>query len=216
MPATTPRRPSPARSRAAAPVLSVLALCLVAAGCGKADTAPEDLTTSGTSAASTQPTEAAVVPKGATVVKGTGYSFAMPQGWTNLTKTVRKTQPSVDVAVGSKLQTKGFTNNLNVVVTKTSGTSPEELKVIADEIKGALSDSAPDYRVQPPTRVAGLTTVHLSGERTAGEQTYWLEQYVVLGEKNAQVVSFSVSLDYPVAKRRQLIESVLKSWSIRA
>ncbi len=195
-------------------MLSVLALCLVASGCGKADTTSKDLTERRTPAANIQPTQEAVIPKGAKVIKGRGYSFAMPKGWTNLTKSVRKTQPSVDVAVGSRLQTKGFTNNMNVVVTRTSGTSPEELKVIADEIKGALADSAPNYRVQPPTSVAGLTTVHLSGERRAGKQSYWLEQFVVLGEKNAQVVSFSVSRDYPVAMRTKLIDSVLKSWSI--
>lgn len=203
--------PRTTRSASAAWVGLALAVTLVLSGCGHTTSSNRDPSSRETPAANTVPTPTAVVPKGAKVIKGTGYSFAMPKGWTDLTKSVRRRQPSVDVAVGSSVQTKGFPNNMNVVLIRTSGTSPKDLQV--DRIKRALADSAPGYQVRPDTTVAGMTTVHLSGRRTAGKQTYWLEQFVILGTKSTQVVSFSVSLAYPLAKRTELIDSVLKSWS---
>ena len=126
---------------------------------------------------------------------------------------MKASQPAIDVAVGDWRQHDGFTNNLNVVVTPTQGAVEDSLGKVARQIKASLTKAAPNYQIRKPTSVAGLPAAHLSGIYRAGRQRYWLEQYVVIGEQQTQVISFSVSLDYPRAQRTKLIGDTLASWA---
>lgn len=210
----------PVRRRFSAAVLTA-ALVAGAAGCGadapdKAGGEPSsspERTASETPSATPSPSYRPVRPKGAKVIRGTGYSFALPKGWVNLTRQMRADQPSIDVAVGAELQTDGFANNLSVTVAPTGAAVPESIDDIAAQILRELRPKAPKMRVRPDTTVAGLPAAKLSGTYNAGKQRYWLEQYVVVGPKRSHVISFSITPTTARKQRNALIDSVLRSWS---
>lgn len=198
----------------------VLAITLALAGCG--GDAPTAESTGGDSASATaspsgSPTDAAsgpVRPEGAKIVEGTGYSFALPRGWADLTRKMRRDQPSLDVAVGSTVQSDGFASNLAVTVTPTGETGSDAIDDVAEQVLARVRENAPQYRIHPHTTVAGVPAAHLSGMYNPGNQRYWLEQFVVVGSEQTIVISFSLPPRSSAEERARLIDSVLKSWMI--
>lgn len=205
-------------------VALVTSACLALTGCGSGDSAASDDASTDPAGASTAaaspsstPTTAApkpVRPKGAKVIRGTGYSFAMPKGWVNLTRAMRKDQPTVDAAVGNRVQNDGFADNLVVTLTPTGEANTDTIDEVAKQVLEAVRKNAPKYAIRPPASVAGVPAAHLSGLYSKGRQRYWLEQFVVVGAEQTMVIAFSISPSTPKKARDRLIRTVLRSWAV--
>ena len=200
-----------------------LGLTLALTACGSDAPEPVAAGTNSTSpspATSSTPTQSApkpVRPKGAELVTGSGYSFALPKGWVDLTRKMRRDQPSLDVAVGSSVQTDGFASNLAVYVTQSGETGTDTIDDVADQILARVRERAPKFRILPHTEVGGLPAARLAGMyQPAKNQRYWLEQFVVVGQEQTTVISFSLAPTSSAKERAALIDSVLKSWMIES
>jgi hypothetical protein len=138
----------------------------------------------------------------------------MPKGWVNLTRKMRKDQPSLDVAVGNEIRTDGFTDNLTVTLTPTGAADARSIDEVAEQILAAVRDRAPTYAIRPNTSVAGVPAAHLSGMYADGKRRHWLEQFVVVGNEQTMVISFSLAPGSTDKERTRLINRVLKSWQV--
>lgn len=168
------------------------------------------------SAAPSSPTAKPQRPKNAKIIEGQGYSFALPKGWVDLTRTMRTERPTLDVAVGAATQTDGFASNLVVDVTPIGEENTDTIDDVAEQILQSVQKRAPNYAIRPHASVGGLSAAHLSGKYTASKQPFWLEQFVVIGSSQTIVISFSLAPGSTAKERRRLIDTVLGSWMIES
>lgn len=144
---------------------------------------------------------------------GRGYSFRLPRGWRDVTRTVDH-RGGVDRAAGARVADHGFNSNVNVVVTR-GALTPAQIAQVTRSIEQRIRRTAPSYAVRRPVLVAGEHAGHLAGLRSRAEPPYWLEQYVLSHRRRAYVVSFSFSPHVPAAERHHVIGAVLASWTWR-
>jgi hypothetical protein len=151
------------------------------------------------------PTEA---PASGRRISGDGYSYAVPDGWQNISAAMKKTQPMLNTAAGEPLSdVEGIRDNMNVVLipgltlAAYEAAAPGELKFMVD-----------DLTILPRTTVADEASAHVGGVATTGGVTFWFEQYAVEHDGRLFSVSFAVDQDSPEAERRAQIDSVLTSW----
>ena len=210
--------------------VSVLALVTLAGCGGKAATSdaakttptPSSSSSSASASSSSTPTPTPKVSPASTAkpptgprIKGTGYSFAVPTGWRDLTARLRSSHLGVDRAAGSPNPVAGFADNVNVVLTGPSPAGRTALDLAARQIQTALKPSAPHYAVLAQTTIAGSPAAHLAGFRTQGRTRYWLEQFVVVRPAHGYVISFSFSPQEKPAQRSPVIASILAGWRWR-
>ncbi len=189
----------------------------VAAGCGSGPG-----TGSGTRRASSPPTASPEVahpgrpvtaaPANGQVLHGSGYRVQVPANWHQVTH--RRLSNGVDRAAGAALPVHGFASNLSVVVTP-DGFAVPELAAVTRRIRARMGRAGPQVSILPQAQIAGMPAGHLAGLRKKSGTTYWLDQYVVAHGGHGYVVSFAFSPSVRPAKRKQLIASVLGTWTWR-
>lgn len=188
---------SPARFAA---VLAVLAILVAGCGGSSSDDKPTDKSTS-----------SSATPADGKTISGTGYSFAVPDGW--------DTPPSAATSgfdfdsLAADLGDKdGFADNVNVIQQ-----DPSPVKEITDEADQQLADvlknsNAKGVKVQERTKIDGAEAIHISSQQTLNGKKNLTEQYYVIHAGALNVVTFSYSPDVSQGDRDDLAASVLTTW----
>lgn len=156
----------------------------------------------------TVPTEIAAVPATGQTISGTGYSFAVPEGWSSPPGI---TVPEADLAIGNPTDTDGFTDNIVVVLAPAEELTPDWIESRGVE---ALEDgAATKVEVRNRVMIGGSESPHLAAIFSNDDTEYQVEQFYVRNDVQLYVVTFSFSLAVPEADRDSLAESVLASWA---
>ncbi|MFE1645979.1 hypothetical protein [Microbacterium sp. P01] len=186
----------PRISRAAV-VLLIASLALT--GCASA---------SSTDSSESSAPEVTTAPASGTTITGTGYSFAVPEGW----DIPEGEKPAgVDSLAADLTDTDGFADNVNVVLSPAGEVTPEQVETQGvSELEDA---GAADVTVQDRVTVAGSESAHLSASLAASGTDYQIEQYYVSQDGQTYVVTFSFSPTVGDADRTDLSESVLAGWT---
>jgi len=199
------------RRVAALAIVSTLTL----AGCGGAgddltdDDAPATDTTSSATEAPDDEDDAAddtEVPDGDTI-EGTGYTFAVPEGW----RSGKAPSAAIDVAVGDAEDDDGFADNINVIrLDPAPLQDPDPLEdALVKELEGVGSQN---ITVRDRLEVDGAPAVHIASALTQQGTTYQAEQYNPIKDGVSYVITFSFSDTVSEDDRDDLAESVLASW----
>ena len=151
------------------------------------------------------PTEA---PASGLTISGNGYTYAVPDGWQDISTAMKKSQPMLNTAAGEPLSgMEGIRDNMNVVLIP--GLDIEAYEAAAP---GELKFMVKDLTILPRTTVAEEDSAHVGGVATTGGVSFWFEQYAVEHDGQLYSVSFAVDKDRPEAERRAQIDSILTSW----
>lgn len=129
------------------------------------------------------------------LVKGSGYTLHAPDGWKDITSTVKSQQSSVDKAFSSTEATDGFRPNLNVIVTEDAAKGePTEAdfdkgeKELTSQLESA---GAKNVHVQPRVELGDTTAIHVSANAAANGVSYLTDQYITIHDGNAYTLTFS-------------------------
>lgn len=182
--------------------LSSLALvaALTLAGCGSTPAAEGPASEPAASAP-------AVEPASGDTISGTGYSFAVPEGWGDPGE-VPGIEP--DAFAADLTDDDGFADNVNVIV---SPAGKVELDQVESAGPGELEGGgATDVTVEPRVTVAGAEAAHISATLASGGTEYLIEQYY-LNDDSTYIVTFSFSPDVSDADRADVTDAVLASWA---
>ena len=149
----------------------------------------------------------AAAPATGSVVMGSGYSFAVPEGWT---VPEEPPLPELDSMALNPGDTDGFSDNVNVVLSPMKWITPGHIESM---VVGELERSgARDVRTRTRLMIAGAASAHLSAVLSSEGVDYVVEQYFVCTDEQTFVVTFSFSTTVPELDRDILSESVLASW----
>lgn len=199
-------------------VLTVAAVFTLA-GCSSAIPADTD-TDAGASAeasteasASTEETESAEPDADAAageVFTGQGYSFSVPEGWGDPGQDLLGT--GIDTYAADLVDIEdGFADNINVLLSP-AGHIPNaglEAAAIAElETAGATNVSAGE-----PADVDGAEAIHVSATFEQDGVTYLIDQFYPSTDTQTYVVTFSFSPEATDARRSEVIDSILASWT---
>lgn len=182
---------------------------LVLAGCGGGNTsdnsADKATTAKKTSAAPTAPS---VKPADGITLRTSDFSYRVPRGW----KDIGELLPSAVSVAGDATDTSdGFTDNINVMrIEPAPVTDPGELENASiRELKGI---QAKDLLVLDRQEVDGSTAIHVLAGVSQRGTDYTVEQFNIIHEGVAYVVTFSFSPDVTKDARTELSQSVLTTW----
>lgn len=191
------------RRATALALVSTLALT----GCGDSDddTPAADATSSTTTDASTD------APTDSSTIKGTGYTYTVPDGW-GVPKQKIDGAEQIDSFAGDLNDKDGFTDNVNVIrIEPAPVTDADALETaFVKELEGAGSK---DVTVRDRTDIDGDQAVHVASNRDQAGKTYLAEQYDVIHDGASYVITFSFSDTVSEADRDDLAASVLTSWA---
>lgn len=148
-----------------------------------------------------------VAPATGEVITGTGYTFAVPEGWGD-PGPVEGFDP--DSLAADLTDADGFTDNVNVILSPAGRITPDQVET--DGLKELEGAGATDLTVEPRVTVAGSESAHLSGSLAAGATEYAVEQFYVSDADQTYVVTFSFSSDVSKDARDALSGAVLASW----
>lgn len=214
------RLPVPARRRAGTALVALAVLTVV--GCGSTDEGDEASSSESTSEATSEPSEAtesvepsddassasAAVPDGA--VAGDGYTLAVPEGWTDLSKRAEDVPElaQADLAYGDTTEQK-FASNLNTIVTPAGGETVDDPGVrqrLADQVEQAIN-----VRPKP------VADLEFDGEKAIGQTATvrspaaTLIQYVTVHED--EVYTLTVTLSAARASESDaIVGDIVDSW----
>lgn len=153
-------------------------------------------------------TAIAAAPATGATVKGSGYSFAVPKGWS-----ADEVSPEgVDAVAGNLTDADGFADNVNVVVSGSPTITPGRVE---STIAAALEASgASDVKIRNRVMIAGSEAAHLSAMLSSQGVDYQIEQfYLSSDEQTMCVVTFAFSPTVSESDRHALSESVLATWA---
>lgn len=138
---------------------------------------------------------------------GTGYSFAVPEGWT---VPEGMSVPGVDLLVADVTDADGFSDNVNVVLAPAGVLTPDAVEV---EAVAEMTTVASEVETRDRVMVAGVESAHLAAVSTAAGLEFQIEQYYVSNASQTFVVTFSFSTTVSQVDRDVLSESVLATWT---
>jgi hypothetical protein len=145
-------------------------------------------------------------------IEGSAYSVVIPDGWTDITASVKAAQPSVDIAIGAPLST-GFRTNFNVVNSNTDpGTIEDNGSAIRHEAAAELRSitkkpvhSLPDRRIDGEVAI-GQTSTFVN----AGTSVTFI-QYFVVHHADAYPVTMTFATENAAAAK-DLLGQILSTW----
>lgn len=186
--------------------LAALATLLVITACGSSD--DSDSKKKEDADASSKSQESAA-PATGTEIKGTGYTYRVPEGWGIPDQKPPAFDP--DSFAVQKEDKDGFTDNVNVVASPIG-------KIEADQAEQAAKQEletvgATNISVNDRTEVAGNETPHVSAEIAQGSVEYATEQFFVGNGEKMFVVTFSFSRDLAKEDRAKVTGPLLASWT---
>jgi hypothetical protein len=178
----------------------LLAIALVLPGCDDDPSEP-----------SAQPSSTASVAKATgPKVKGHGYTFRAPKGWT-----VPPSSPAgvqVDSFAGEPASaTKQYSNNVNVLVLD----APKKMSIddLEEQSEAELkATGAAVIRVLHRSSVGRSKAIHLTSTNQFNTRTIKTEQFIVLRSGSLYVVTFSLAPAVPKAERERIAASVVATW----
>jgi len=213
------------RTRRLTVVAVVVLLPLLGACSSSKDIADEDTTSPttttastdpGSTAPSTEPTTPSVSvtepPDDSGRLHGSAYSVVIPDGWTDITSTVKAAQPSVDIAIGEGQPT-GFRTNFNVV---DSDTHPG---TIAENGPAIRTEAAAELRSITKQPVHSLPDRQIDGEDAIGQTSTFdnagtsitFIQYFVVHDGEAYPVTMTFASD-SAASAKTVLANILAGW----
>lgn len=150
----------------------------------------------------------AVEPADGDTISGTGYSFAVPEGWGDPGPIEGFDADSLAADLDDA---DGFADNVNVIL---SPAGKVELDQVESAGPGELEGGgATDVSVEPRVTVAGEEAAHISANLASGDTSYLIEQFYVNSDDQTYIVTFSFSPDVADADRQAVTDAVLASWA---
>lgn len=150
----------------------------------------------------------AVEPADGDTISGTGYSFAVPEGWGDPGPIEGFDADSLAADLDDA---DGFADNVNVIL---SPAGKVELDQVESAGPGELEGGgATDVSVEPRVTVAGEEAAHISANLASGDTSYLIEQFYVNSDDQTFIVTFSFSPDVADADRQAVTDAVLASWA---
>jgi hypothetical protein len=142
-------------------------------------------------------------------ISGTGYSYAVPEGWG--VPEGGAASFGGDTLAADLEDDDGFSDNVNVILSPAGEVSAEQVETAGvDELKGS---GGTDVQVLDRVSVAGSESAHLRASLSSSGVDYDIEQYYLTSGGQTYIVTFSFSSGLPDAQRVSTAESVLASWS---
>jgi hypothetical protein len=184
--------------------IAVLSMILATlAGCG----AGSDSDPSGGTPAATS----TVKPASGSTIKAADYSYVVPKGWRGLDPESIPGFKFDSVARSAKV-TKGFADNINVLVIKPA--PAKDLDTLEDGYIKELEvlSNATDIDTQDRVDIGGESAVHISAAQSQGKLKYRTEQYGILRDGQSYVVTFSFGTGVSESERNRVAVSILTTW----
>jgi hypothetical protein len=197
------------------PTSRVAALALVSAltlaGCGGSDDdAPKSDPKSSASADKPADEPAADAAAGSKV-EGTGYTYAVPEGWDVPTQEIPGTEQT-DTFAADLTDADGFADNINVI--RLDPAPMEELDKLEKALTAELETAgSKDVTVRDRADIAGDEAVHIASVQNQQGKSYLTEQYNAIHDGVSYVVTFSFSDTVSDADRDKVADSILASWT---
>jgi hypothetical protein len=142
-------------------------------------------------------------------ISGTGYSYAVPEGWG--VPEGGAASFGGDTLAADLEDADGFADNVNVILSPAGEVSADQVESAgADELKGS---GGTDVQVLDRVSVAGSESAHLRASLSSSGVDYDIEQYYLTSDGQTYIVTFSFSSGLPDDQRVSTAESVLASWS---
>ena len=181
--------------------LTLTALVFVAAGCGddSVDPKAEDASPENSSAAAATGDE----------IKGTGYTYNVPEGWATPAQKPPGFDP--DSLAADQDDDDDFTDNVNVILSPAGEITPEQVETAG--VQELESVKATDVTVEDRVTVAGSESAHLSAGMSLNSQNYTIDQFYVVGDGETFIVTFSFSPDVSAEDRAAVTGPTLASWT---
>lgn len=198
------------RSRRTATAL-VLGLALALTGCGKA----EEPSKKDPSSAPTSPSAPPVEPATGPALKGTGYTFHLPQGWVQRTLEYKRAEKELEVAGGTAPDATGIANAVKVRITDAKVDEPDaaQLEEISKTVTKELKTLIPQLVVNEPTEIDGQPALDHEGPAARGGQQYYIHQYIAFKDGKAYAITFQFSRVVTGTQRTAIVAPVLASWT---
>lgn len=179
------------------------AATLLLAGCfAPAPVAPVD---PGTEESAPEPD---VAPASGETIAGTGYSFQVPEGWTE--QDAGAIQAGLDTVAIDATDDDGFSDNVNVILSPAGELSADQIEQLAPaELEGS---GATDVELLDRVTIDGSESPHVTGIFTASGATYRIDQYYPTTAGQTFIVTFSYNETVPQDERDAVAFAVLASW----
>jgi hypothetical protein len=160
------------------------------------------------SCSASKPAAITAPPATGIAIKGTGYSFHAPAGWT-LPKTATKAD---SYAISAMPGAEGAYDTVNVLLAAPNSDTFDEQEQKAAQYLEQV-EGATQVKIRPRVEIAGETSVHISSLQTHQGITEWSEQYAVTHGGTNFTITFNFQQGESQNAREALGESVLASWS---
>jgi hypothetical protein len=200
------------------------AAVLLLASCGKSSdsTASGSSSKSSSSSASASDTASSptAAPAGGTKMTGTGYTYSLPDGWTDISTDLKASQPGIDTGGRAAPATPPFTANLNTLTTPSDFKgvpTSSDLDALAKQIKAEVATLSPDAKTLPHIKIDGSPAVHQEGDATSKDAQgkavkFFLVQYFVVHSGKNYGLTFAFPTDSTAGARDKIVQPVLASF----
>jgi hypothetical protein len=189
---------------AALAIVSTLTL----AGCGGSGS--DDDSSSNTSDTSSSSSSNDAKPADGDSIKGTGYTYSVPEGWAVPDQEIAGTEQTDTFAADLK-DSDGFSDNVNVI--RLDPAPVTDLGKLEDGLKAELENAGSgDVKVGDRTEIDGDETVTITSVQTQNDKKYLTDQFNAIHDGVSYVITFSFSDTVSEADRNDLSSSVLASW----
>lgn len=200
-------------ARTAVALLAVVALT----SCSKSDSTAKDATSTSASASasSSAPASPTAAPATGVEVKGTGYTYRLPQGWEDITADLKKAQPGIDSGGRATPATPPFTANLNVLTTSSDikgKPTDAQLTALGKALKAEVAQISPDMASKPNTLLDGATALHQEGNAVSGPSKFFLVQYLAVNDGSNYSLTFAFPRSVSAGDRDKVASAVVASF----
>lgn len=143
---------------------------------------------------------------------GQGYSLTIPDGWEDITASLKAKNPSLDEAIGES-QSGSFRTNFNVVQpTPTTATVQHDAvelhKEAASELKSVTSSTVSSL---PNTSIDGEPAIGQTSKFTTGATPITFIQYIAIHDGLAYPITMTSATEN-LADAKAKVASILGSW----
>lgn len=182
-----------------------MALTVALVGCGSSTTGDVDSgdeTTAEQTPATTDKAPQAVKPASGRTLSTKGLSLTLPKGWADITPDA----PDGVLLSGADL---GADENPAMVIVRKAADARGEARAESTGIASLEADGAKKVRAMERLEVAGQAATHVRGVRSGGGVNVMLDQFTLLTDSSAWVITFSTNRWQVDKDRQRMIDSVL-------